>query len=129
MNIIIFFFTLLFIQLTQSRTAKVFQSNYETMTMEIQSAGLKHIKQMDSVIPITVIGSRKSGKSYLMNQLTKTNSFDLGHMAYPKTKGIDILTKRKEINDKDIIYFDTEGLSSNPSGFDKNIILDISVLN
>ena len=122
MKMIILLFTL-FITYTTSRSIKVFDPKYENITILINEESIEYLSQMNSVIPITVIGARKSGKSFLMNQLSQTNSFDLGHHSFPQTKGIDILYKRKYVDDHDIVYFDTEGLSSNPDGFEKNIIL------
>ncbi|EDR24013.1 hypothetical protein, conserved [Entamoeba dispar SAW760] len=107
----------------EAKTIQFFRPNYNNMTLSITEEAIDYLKEIHSLIPVTVIGPRKSGKSFLLNSLTKTSGFELGHGSLPQTKGIEFLKKKIYNKEHEVIYFDTEGLSSNPLGFDKNIVL------
>ncbi|KAL7719356.1 Guanylate-binding protein N-terminal domain-containing protein [Entamoeba marina] len=91
------------------------------MSLIFEEESLDFIRPMSTVIPVTVIGPRKSGKSFLLNSLSKTNAFVVGHSSYPESEGIKVMNKK--ITNNNVLYFDTEGLSSNPAGYDKNVVL------
>lgn len=114
---------ILLMAMVHAQVVNLFEPHYTNMTLSITDEGVKLLSQLDNVVPVTVIGPRKSGKSFLMNSLTKSRSFKLGHNGLPETRGIQMMERTIQFPKGEAVFIDTEGLSSNPLGYDKNIIL------
>jgi hypothetical protein len=109
----------------QQNTKKIVGDQVESIILieKDQSSGqlvfneqaLELIKSIDGQVAVCLIaGPCRSGKSFLMNKLSRTKGFKVGHSDLPETLGIWINQKfqTNENNEQNgkmtVIYMDTE---------------------